>query len=306
MEKFDRFLGSMFGLAVGDAVGTTVEFRARGNFSPVEDMVGGGPFALKAGQWTDDTSMALCLAESLIKCEGVDLSNQLEKYLAWYEDGHLSSTGVCFDIGNTTRQALLNFKKTRNPYSGPSGKYDAGNGSIMRLAPVAILYSYDSSKMVEMCVESSKTTHQSKESLDGCELFGALIYGALEGQSKEDVLSSELIGQYSSNWSSSIREIALGSYKTKSESKISSSGYVAHTLEAALWAFYHTQNFKDGLLKVVNLGDDADTTGAVYGQLAGAYYGINAIPLEWREKIVMYDTIQEFTEKLFELHQKMS
>lgn len=280
------------------------EFKARGSFPPVEDMVGGGPFDLKAGQWTDDTSMALCLAESLIECEGMDLSNQLEKYLAWYVDGHLSSTGVCFDIGNTTRQALLNFKKTRDPYSGPSGKYDAGNGSIMRLAPVALLYSYDSSKMIKMCAESSKTTHQSKEALDGCELFGTLIGEALAGITKEEILSDEFLSSYSNRWSSNIQWIATGSYKTKSEKEISSSGYVAHTLEAALWAFYHTNTYKEGLLKVVNLGDDADTTGAVYGQLAGAYYGINEIPLEWREKIAMSDTIHKFSLNLFELHQK--
>ena len=123
----------MIGLAVGDAVGTTVEFKAPGTFAPVSDMVGGGPFGLRPGQWTDDTSMALCLAESLIECGGFDARDQMERYVRWWREGHLSSTGKCFDIGNTTRAALSRFEKTGDPFAGSTEPNVAGNGSLMRL-----------------------------------------------------------------------------------------------------------------------------------------------------------------------------
>ncbi len=118
MKKIERYRGSLLGLAVGDALGTTLEFKAPGTFKPIKDIVGGGPFHLKPGQWTDDTSMALCLAESLIEKNGFDPVDQLERYVRWYRQGHLSSTGKCFDIGGTVRSALSRFERTHEPYCG--------------------------------------------------------------------------------------------------------------------------------------------------------------------------------------------
>src|SRR5262245_22893371 len=138
METIERYRGCLLGLAAGDALGTTLEFRPPGSFSPIDDMVGGGPFGLKPGQWTDDTSMALCLAESLIECLGFDPADQMERYVRWYRQGHLSSAGWCFDIGGTTSSALRRYMNDRNPYAGPTGPTTAGNGSIMRLAPVPL------------------------------------------------------------------------------------------------------------------------------------------------------------------------
>jgi ADP-ribosyl-[dinitrogen reductase] hydrolase len=301
-----RFSGSILGLAVGDAFGTSVEFKPRGTFEPVTDMVGGGVFSLNPGQWTDDTSMALCLAESLLEFEGMNLTNQLEKYTLWYEDGYLSSTGTCFDIGNTVRLALNAFKRTNNPYSGPSDKYSAGNGSIMRLAPVALLYSYNLNDCLKMSAESSKTTHQAQESVEACELLASLIYGALKDLSKEELLSTDLMQKIGTHWSPGISHIASGSYKEKHINEIKSSGYVVHTLEAALWAFYHTSSFTEGLMKVVNLGDDADTTGAVYGQLAGAFYGVDGIPKKWIDQLAFRNKIENDANRLYELHQHLA
>ena len=139
MELKERYHGCLLGLAVGDALGSSLEFSSLGSFYPISDMIGGGPFNLNPGEWTDDTSMALCLAESLITKKGFDPVDQLEKYVRWFEEGYLSSNGLCFDIGTTTLSALMEFKKTRNAYCGPSGKYNAGNGSLMRLAPVPLL-----------------------------------------------------------------------------------------------------------------------------------------------------------------------
>lgn len=132
----DRFRGCLLGLAAGDALGTTLEFKPPGSFEPICDMEGGGPFQLQAGQWTDDTSMALCLATSLVECGDFDAIDQMRRYARWFREGYLSSTGVCFDIGNTTRCALSRFEETGDPYAGSSDPRTAGNGSLMRFAPV--------------------------------------------------------------------------------------------------------------------------------------------------------------------------
>ena len=143
MVKTARYQGCLLGLAVGDALGTTLEFKKPGSFKPIIDLTGGGPFSLEAGQWTDDTSMALCLAESLLICQGFDPADQMERYLRWYREGYMSSTGSCFDIGNTTRAALTSFEGTGEPFSGPTHPWSAGNGSIMRLAPVVMYFAQD-------------------------------------------------------------------------------------------------------------------------------------------------------------------
>src|SRR5687767_1119493 len=138
--QIQRFRGSLLGLAVGDALGTTLEFKPPGIFPPLTDMIGGGPFNLEAGEWTDDTSMALCLAESLIERQAFDPVDQLARYLQWYRQGYLSSNGRCFDIGTTVRAALRRFEQTHEPYCGPTDPMSAGNGSLMRLAPVPLAY----------------------------------------------------------------------------------------------------------------------------------------------------------------------
>jgi len=140
----NRFRGALLGLAVGDALGTTVEFKPPGSFERVTDMVGGGPFGLPASAWTDDTAMALCLAESLIECQSFDPIDQLERYVRWYREGHLSSTGSCFDIGNATRGALQRFERTAEPFPGDADPHAAGNGPLMKLAPVALAYAHTS------------------------------------------------------------------------------------------------------------------------------------------------------------------
>ncbi|MGD9975636.1 MAG: ADP-ribosylglycohydrolase family protein, partial [Desulfatirhabdiaceae bacterium] len=138
-----RYQGCLMGLAAGDALGTTVEFKSPGSFSPLTDIVGGGPFDLDKGQWTDDTSMALCLAESLVKCGTFNARDQMERYTRWWKDGYLSSNGQCFDIGNTVSQALRQYARTGDPFSGATDPYSAGNGSLMRLAPVPLFYASD-------------------------------------------------------------------------------------------------------------------------------------------------------------------
>ncbi len=299
-----RYRGCLLGLAVGDAVGTTLEFRQPGTFEPITEMVGGGPFGLKPGEWTDDTSMALCLAESLIE-KGFDPVDQLERYTRWYRQGHLSSTGTCFDIGNTVRQALLEFGKTQESYCGSTDHRSAGNGSIMRLAPVPLFYAGSPKLAVEKSGESSRTTHGAVTCVDACRYMGGLIVGAVSGVSKDELLSegfSPVPGYWSQKpLTPEIDKIAGGSFKVLEPPKIKGSGYVVKSLEAALWAFYKTNSFREGCLLAVNLGEDADTTGAVYGQIAGAFYGEEGIPKAWRENLALRDRIVYFAERLFEL-----
>ncbi len=227
-----RITGALLGLAVGDAVGTTNEFQQKPK--PISDMVGGGPFHLKAGQWTDDTSMALCLATSLIEKKGFDSVDQMNRYWDWFKNGYLSSTGICFDIGNTVRFALDRYHRTRNPFSGSESPNSAGNGSLMRLAPIPMFYFPDLEKIVMYARESSRTTHGASECIEACQLFGAMLYHALSGQNKDQVLFDTKV-QVSSP---KIKTIADGSYASKTILQIRGSGYVVESLEAALWCFH--------------------------------------------------------------------
>lgn len=305
----ERYRGSLFGLAIGDALGAPLEFKDPGTFEPVTDMVGGGVFKLKPGDWTDDTSMALCLAESLIESRGFNAADQMERYLKWYHQGHLSSQGWCFDIGTTTRKALLAYENTKQPFSAPGDDKTASNGSIMRLAPVALAYANAPTQALDMAGDSSKTTHPNKLCIDACRYLCALIVGALQELPKEEFLAPNFtpVKEY---WlhrplSPEVQELASGAYKSKEPPSIQGSGDVVSTLEAALWAFYKTDNFKDGCLLAVNLGGDADSTGAVFGQLAGAYYGEAELPSEWRSKLALNDVIKRKAEQLFALSQTM-
>lgn len=310
MTPLTHYRGALLGLATGDALGTTLEFKQPGTFDPINDIIGGGPFNLKPGQWTDDTSMALCLADSLIKRQGFDPVDQLERYLKWYQEGYMSSTGTCFDIGNTTLEALSRFEKTREPYCGPTYNRSAGNGSLMRLAPIPLFFANEPRKAIEMSGNSSRTTHGNIACVDACRYYGCLIAGAVTDHKKEELLSQ----RYSPTkgyWEKhplipEIDEIAGGSFKVREPPEIKGTGHVTRALEAALWAFHNSDSFKEGCLLAINLGDDADTTGAIYGQLAGAYYGEKGIPEEWISKLAQRNLIEGFGQRLFELRLKQT
>lgn len=292
MQTLDRYRGCLLGLACGDAVGTTVEFRPRDSFPPVTGMAGGGPFGLRPGDWTDDTSMALCLAASLTELSEFDPKDQMERYIRWMDEGYLSSTGECFDIGGTTSRALRSYKRSGDPFSGITDPRSAGNGSIMRLAPVPMWYHPDLDAVVTHSAESSRTTHAAAECIDACKLFGAILHQALSGASKETILHEPFRGlKNPPELVPSIQAIADGAYRDKTEDDISGSGYVVHSLEAALWCFHITDNYRDAILRAVNLGDDADTTAAVCGQAAGAHYGVQTIPAVWLELLTDGDRI---------------
>ncbi len=295
MQLSDRLRGCLLGLAVGDAVGTTVEFRPRGSFPPVTDMVGGGSFGLQPGQWTDDTSMALCLATSLLECGGFDAVDQMNRYCDWRDHGYLSSTGQCFDIGNTVNQALTRYRQSGNPFSGSTHPRSAGNGCLMRLAPVPLFYFPDRDRIIHFAGESSRTTHGAAECIDACRLLGDILYRALAGADKAEILWGEFPATLDSP---SIQAIAAGGYREKSLEQISGSGYVVESLEAALWCFWQTDSFAAAVLMATNLGDDADTTAAICGQVAGAYYGRDGIPPAWLTQLTLREEITALADAL--------
>jgi len=295
MSQQDRHRGCLLGLACGDAVGTTVEFRSRGSFPPVTDMTGGGPFRLPVGAWTDDTSMALCLATSLVETGRFDPADQMQRYLRWYDDGYLSSTGTCFDIGNATRIALERFRRTDDPWSGSTDPQSAGNGCVMRLAPVPMFFHADPVAAVHWSGESARTTHGAEECVEASRLFGAMLVAALNGADKTAVLFGHDASTYRT---SVVSAIAGGRYRHFTRDQVSGSGYVIACLEASAWCVLQTQSFEEAVLLAVNLGDDADTTGAVTGQLAGALYGESGIPQTWRDKLVIGAQIRELADRL--------
>ncbi|WP_036731316.1 ADP-ribosylglycohydrolase family protein [Paenibacillus sp. FSL R7-277] len=297
----DRYQGCLQGLAAGDALGTTVEFQAPGTFKPMTDIVGGGVFALQPGQWTDDTSMALCLAESLLTVQAFDPADQMQRYVKWYREGALSSTGRCFDIGNATREALHRYEASGEANSGSEDPFSAGNGSIMRLAPVVMYYAEQPAEAIRYAAMSSRTTHGAAECLAACRLLAAYILVGLHGWSKQEMLAPDAFREWldEDTLTPHMLNIKQGSYKLKEPPQIQGSGYVVESLEAALWAFHKSDSFAEGALLAVNLGNDADTTGAIYGQIAGAYYGLSGIPADWSGKLALRGLISDYAGRLF-------
>jgi ADP-ribosyl-[dinitrogen reductase] hydrolase len=308
----DRAVGCLLGLAVGDAVGTTLEFRARDTYPPLTDMVGGGPFGLRPGQWTDDTAMALALADSLAAHPHLDEHDLMARFVDWHERGTYSCTGTCFDIGATTRAALARYKRTGNPVAGSTDPRSAGNGSLMRLAPVAVRHWRNRATLRDVAARQSRTTHAAPEAVDACVAYAELLADAIAGQRRSEVMRgrADVLGMAASfaaagagpgtdgspprstPLAGAIGPILAGSWRGKPRSAISASGYVAHSLEAALRSVGSTGSFRSAALRAANLGEDADTTAAVAGQLAGALYGASGIPEAWRGKVAWGDRIK--------------
>lgn len=293
-----RAEGCLLGLAVGDCLGVPLEFSPRDLKPRVTEMVGGGKFRLPVGAWTDDTSMALCLGHSLLEKKGFDAIDQLNKYSAWHKEGYCSSIGRCFDIGYTTRDALMDFNYS-GEVSGARHEDSAGNGSIMRLAPIPMFYHDDQSLALQYARLSSETTHAHPLCVEGSALLGAILWDLLQlpvdhGMSKQALLENRHHLVSRDEW----KPIVDMTYCEKSRDEIVSSGYVVASLEAALWAFWHTDSFEDALVLAANLAEDSDTVAAICGQLAGAYYGVDAIPQRWFAPLFEQDKIREMARNL--------
>lgn len=292
-------------MAVGDALGAAVEFSPPGTFEPVTGYRGGGPHGLQPGEWTDDTSMALALAESI--ANGWNPDDQMRRYCAWFRRGEYSVNGRCFDIGGTVAGALERFEAGLPALEcGDVGERSQGNGSIMRLAPVPI-YCADGfpdnlAELSRRAEESGRVTHATEACLAACRYLALLLCGLIHGVPKEEVLAPDwdLLRRLRemAPLPPPIAEIAAGSFRRRQPPEIRGTGYVVESLEAALWAFAGAADFRQAVLRAVNLGDDADTTGAVCGQLAGACWGESGIPSEWRRGLARVDLIERALARL--------
>lgn len=293
------------GLAVADAVGTTNEFKVASTFKPITDMVGGGPFLLKPGQWTDDTSMALCLADSLLAKGHYDSFDVMERYQRWFSKGYRSSTDRCFDIGGQVRAALFDFEHEQRVPVTAERSNRAGNGAIMRLAPVVIA-GFEHREIREIVVTaglSARETHYSVEAEAATEVFAALLVGALLGWAPEHIIN---VG-----WASTgpaFDEMAARVISTDPAERASweseTSGYIVHGLRLAVHGLLDFPSFKDATLAIANMGGDSDTNAAIYGQLGGAFYGVEAIPASWRSTLHQGEEIDALARALVDLRLK--
>ena len=289
----DRALGALIGLAVGDAVGTTLEFSARDTQPRLEDMTGGGPFKLPLGAWTDDTAMALALADSLAVTGTLDCRDLMDRFTRWCRHGDYSWSGTCFDIGITTCEAIERYSRTGDPIAGSTDPRTAGNGSLMRLSPVALRFWNDRPRLIDTAAVQSRTTHGAEEAVDACRAFADLLADAIAGSPRAAVLAPRPF-----EGAPAVADIVAGSWRGRRRDEIRSSGYVVHTLEAALWSVARTGDFRSAVLLAANLADDADTVAAVTGQLAGALYGLSGIPERWLERVACKDRLLEAAQRL--------
>lgn len=317
-RKNDKMRGAFVGLAVGDALGAPVQFLERGTFPRVTGMRGGAFGTLPAGTYTDDTAMALCLAESLYRLRRCDADDQMERYADWILYGHMSSIDQAFDIGQCTMTAIYAYLRARKAGTHEPGRrygctYDqsAGNGSIMRLAPVPIVtLALDFTTAMHWAATSSRVTHAHPEAVDGARFLTALVRSALivDGGERPDADRRWVIDSqgYVTNFlaTDKIKGLVdeLGKLEAAKVRTVPDSTYVYDTLKAAVWAFVNTTSFEECLLTAVNLGGDADSIGAVAGQIAGAFYGYSAIPGKWIDVLARRTLVEDAATRLAELY----
>ena len=298
----DRYQGAMLGLAVGDALGASVQYRAPGSFTPLGDMLGGGPFEMPRGGWTDDTAMALCLAESLVERGEFDPGDQITRYRLWQREGHLSSTGQCVGITAVVAQALATAKWSGKPFAGSHDPARLDKEALSRVAPVVLFFLAEPRSAIELAADAARTTDQSPILLDASRYFASLLIGALQGASRQQLLSPGYT-PLQDLWQQrplrpAIAAVAAGSYRNKAPPDIQGGGGVVEALEAVLWVLARTQSFREGALLAANLGFDSDVTGALFGQLGGALYGVGAIPIGWRSALLKVELIEQLTDRL--------
>jgi ADP-ribosyl-[dinitrogen reductase] hydrolase len=277
ITEHDRAKGAFWGLVVGDTLGAPIEFLPRGTFPEVTDMMSGGYFRLPLGAWTDDTAMALCLTESLLAAPELNSTDLMARFWGWVDRAENTSTGKCIGVGQNTMRVLFHYMRTKEVFAPQTQQKSDGNGALMRLSPVACLHWQNPQEARRIAALQSRVTHYSDISAAACELLVQILCRLIAGEPWK--AASKVSPDPA--WPEAIQSIANGVWRDKAASEISSSGYVVNTLEAALWAVEGSTSFSEAVLKAVNLGDDADSVGAVAGQLAGARYGMSSIPEKW-------------------------
>lgn len=312
MEKIIK--GSLFGAIVGDALGVPVEFSGRfaRDKSPVTDMIGNGTYNQPAGTWSDDSSMMLCLVDAI--STGFSYEKLAQNFVKWFKYSKFTPYKEVFDIGNTTRNAILNIMRGIEPIMcGPKDERACGNGSLMRIIPLSFYnLSKNEDDMIKIIEDVSSITHGNNICKLACIIYVKYARDLIRGYNKEEALDNTIEFIKSSCWDKND-----GTYTTKELMKfnrilckdvcimerdeIKSSGYCIDTLEAALWCIMNTNNFKDCVLKAVNLGEDTDTVGCVTGGLAGIIYGYDEIPAEWIDKLARREWLDEKIDKFIKV-----
>lgn len=301
-SQYSPIRSALFGLAVGDALGVPVEFKSREYLkeNPVTDMIGYGTYNQPPGTWSDDSSLTFCLAESL--CNGYNIQDQANMFVRWRYENHWTPYGRVFDIGIATRQAIEKMKAGTPPIDcGGTDEHSNGNGSLMRILPLVFyIRNLPIEERWQKTKEVSSLTHAHIRSVMACFYYLEFARLLLEDESKVHVyrsLQSSIpefwkILNLSSDEIDRFSRLQTGDISQLPEIGIQSTGYVLHTLEAAIWCLLTTENYKDCVLKAVNLGDDTDTTGAVVGGLAGLVYGVEGIPESWLKKLAAREEIE--------------
>ena len=303
-----RIKSVLFGLAVGDALGVPAEFISRDYFheNPVTDMIGYGTHDLPAGTFSDDSSLSFCLAEALT--QEFDLNRIAQNFVKWRTENYWTARGTLFDIGNATRLAIDRLVNGAQPeLAGGTENNSNGNGSLMRILPL-LFHLVDKNRDVrfELTKQVSSITHRHIRSVIACHYYLEFAIQIMSGSDKFEIYKnlqkeiSEDIINYTDKQSEIVhfdRLLNENIYEL-AEEKIKSSGYVIHTLEASIWCLMTSDNYKDAVLKAVNLGDDTDTTAAVTGGLAGLLYGLDEIPPHWIEQLARRSDIDELAERM--------
>jgi ADP-ribosyl-[dinitrogen reductase] hydrolase len=294
----ERFQGSLLGLAVGDALAMHTQFRKPGTFAAVGDLLGGGPFDQPRGAWTDDTAMALLLAESLLEREGFDAHDQVDRYARWQREGYGSATGQCVGISANVARALATAQYRRQPFAGSHDPGQPDKDPLSRVAPPVMYFFADVTTAVAKAVEAARLTAQAPLVLDCVRLFAAMVHLALSGREKPAVLHPPRELWMTGNTRPEVLALYDGSYAQRQPPEITGGGGILHALEAALWAFHGSETFREGALKAANLGRDSDVVAAAYGQIAGAYHGVSAIPGIWRNSLMKQEVVIDSADRL--------
>lgn len=300
----NRIKAVMLGHAIGDALGVPVEFRSRESLNkyPVIDMVGFGTHNVPAGTWSDDTSMSLCALSSLLN-GAIDYDDIMRNFGKWCYDGEFTTDGVVFDIGNTCSMAIDNYfyDKMSVNNCGLASVNSNGNGSLMRIHPF-VLYAYytgikDEKEFVNMIANASALTHAHKCSIDGCVIYAYVLRELLNNPDKSSVHKGIDCARSVRPFGCYYDRVFSGEMETLNRKNIKSSGYVVDSLEAAIWCLLTTDSYAECVLRAVNLGGDTDTIAAIAGGLAGALYGLDAIPANWVDGLRKKESIEEMCNK---------
>lgn len=291
----------IIGFVVGDTIGVPVEFNSRERLllNPVTEMLEYGTHNMPKGCWSDDTSMTLATMDSIIKCKEINTNDMADRFIKWYRNGEYTATGIMFDIGTTTKQALIKYQRGIDIASkcGGEREYDNGNGSIMRMLPIAYycyLKSLEDTEILKIVKEVSSITHRHQISILGCYIYVRLAMELLKGKELLQAYQEIKKLDYSYFTEDTIYKYErilnndIGLYNIND---ISSNGYIVSTLEATLWTLINSKSFNETIIKAINLGEDTDTVGACVGGLAGIYYGIENIKQKWKDNILRYDYI---------------